>query len=216
MNTLSLKELERKAFKSTFQDGIWDIYLGLLLMQIGFGPGLMAIGLSITATLIVCLSLVTIAMIFFFLGKKKITTPRLGLIKVGPARKKNLKKVTFMMSFSAILGVVLFISQTNNLILGIPIALIVFGFMCLVGFSLGAYYLSFERLYFYGFLYAFSFPLSIILDDLINFKASFLVVYSVFSGIMIIIGIILFIQFLSNYPKENLAVLSTENNSGVQ
>jgi hypothetical protein len=215
MNTLSLKELERKAFKSTFQDGIWDIYLGLLLLQIGFGPGLMATGFSIAVTLIVCLSLVTVAMVFFFMGKKKITTPRLGLIKVGPARKKNLKKVMFMMTLSAILGVIFFIFQTKEIIYGIPIPIIVFGFMCLIGFSLGAYYLSFERLYFYGFLYAFAFPLSIILKNFADFKASFLVVYSVSSGIMLLIGIILFIQFLNKFPKENISLFSTKNQTGV-
>ena len=29
---INLKELERRAWRSVFQDGLWDIYLGLLLM----------------------------------------------------------------------------------------------------------------------------------------------------------------------------------------
>ena len=33
MNTpLNLKELERKAFRSFYQDGIWDIFFGLMML----------------------------------------------------------------------------------------------------------------------------------------------------------------------------------------
>ena len=33
MNTqLSLKEVERKAFRATYQDGLWDLYFGLIVI----------------------------------------------------------------------------------------------------------------------------------------------------------------------------------------
>ena len=38
MNTIDLQDLERKAFRSNFQDGLWDIFLGLMLVQMCFGP----------------------------------------------------------------------------------------------------------------------------------------------------------------------------------
>ena len=30
---LNLKEIERKAFRSTYQDGLWDIHLGLIFVR---------------------------------------------------------------------------------------------------------------------------------------------------------------------------------------
>ena len=29
---INLKEIERKAFRSTYQDGLWDIYFGLIVV----------------------------------------------------------------------------------------------------------------------------------------------------------------------------------------
>jgi len=39
-DNLDLKELEKKAWRSTFQDGLWDIYFGLLI----FGMGIYTVG----------------------------------------------------------------------------------------------------------------------------------------------------------------------------
>ncbi|MCJ7813777.1 hypothetical protein MUP95_10735 [bacterium] len=30
---LNLKELEKKAFRSYFEDGLWDIFVGIILLQ---------------------------------------------------------------------------------------------------------------------------------------------------------------------------------------
>ena len=35
---INLKALEKKAWRSVFQDGLWDIFLGLLLMAFGLRP----------------------------------------------------------------------------------------------------------------------------------------------------------------------------------
>ncbi|MFW9872823.1 MAG: hypothetical protein ACFFG0_06950 [Candidatus Thorarchaeota archaeon] len=34
---IELKKLEKKAYKSTFQDGIWDIFMGMILLNLGLG-----------------------------------------------------------------------------------------------------------------------------------------------------------------------------------
>ena len=43
-NKLDLKEVEQKVFQTTFQDGLWDIYLGLLLIIFGLSPLLEYLG----------------------------------------------------------------------------------------------------------------------------------------------------------------------------
>jgi len=35
-NQLNLKELERKAFRSTYQDGLWDVQFGFIVICMGF------------------------------------------------------------------------------------------------------------------------------------------------------------------------------------
>ena len=35
---LNLKEIEKKAWRSTFEDGLWDIYLGSLFFIMGVSP----------------------------------------------------------------------------------------------------------------------------------------------------------------------------------
>jgi hypothetical protein len=50
--SISLKELERKAFRSTFQDGLWDMYLGFLLLMMGMGLVLRAFNTSVIWTLV--------------------------------------------------------------------------------------------------------------------------------------------------------------------
>ena len=35
---ISLKEAERKVFKATFQDGMWDIFIGCIVLQFAIAP----------------------------------------------------------------------------------------------------------------------------------------------------------------------------------
>lgn len=87
--TMNLKELERKAFRSTHQDGLWDLYLAsLIAVNAAFfslpetddvpWAGLIFIFLGISGSYLL-----------FWLGKKYITTPRLGRVKFGPKRQKD-------------------------------------------------------------------------------------------------------------------------------
>ena len=43
---INLKALEKKAWRSVFQDGLWDIFLGLLLMAFGLSAWLDRLALS--------------------------------------------------------------------------------------------------------------------------------------------------------------------------
>jgi len=44
MTMFNLNEIEKKAYRSTFQDGIWDIFLGLVLLILALGALLSNIG----------------------------------------------------------------------------------------------------------------------------------------------------------------------------
>jgi len=200
---ISTKELERKAFRSTFQDGLWDIYLGMLLFLIGAGIAIAKITSLPPTTINFLLVAVAIIVISgFFLGKKYITVPRLGRVKFGPARRTRVTKVTLLLSLSALVGLAIFVSyQFIHRIEGVASWVIpfgMFGLTSVVVFSLGAYYLDYTRAYLYGWCYALAFPAGIFLDNYTIF--GFLLSYLFFSAIMLVPGMVLLIRFLRDYP----------------
>lgn len=202
---LSLKEAERKAFRSTFRDGLWDIYLGLLLLIMGIGLMLSDIDVSGFWPLVVLLVSTLLVMLAFWAAKRFITTPRIGLVRFGPARKAKIRNTGVVLSLSVLVGVILLVI---GLVAGsnppawvswgwiIPSG--VFGVNAVVVFSLGAYFLDFHRAYVYGWLYALAFPASIMLAE--HAGITFPVAYAVSAGIMILVGMILFFRFLRDYP----------------
>ncbi len=212
---IDLKELERKAFRANFQDGIWDIYLGLLLLLLGGSPALTRMSLSIGWLTAILAAAAVITVLAFMGAKKFIVTPRLGLVKYGPEREKKRKSVTLILSLSALLGVVMFfvarpaigLAQTWELpdwavIMG------VFGIQAVVVFSLGAYFLDYSRAYLYGWFYALALPITLGFMD-----AGIIVPVGAiaFAAIMIGVGAVLFARFLRDYPLPTREMLAHDD-----
>ena len=86
---LDLKELENKAFRSFYQDGIWDIFFGL--MMLAMYSFTLFDDLENKAIRMLVMLFIEIAAIFFLIyGKKEITVPRLGEVTFGKKRKRRL------------------------------------------------------------------------------------------------------------------------------
>ena len=200
---INLKELERKAFRSTFQDGLWDMYLGFLLLIMGMGPVLPALNKSVIWTLVILLMLSVLAWLAFWAGKKFITTPRMGLVRFGPQRKAKLKKTRAVLFLSALLGVILFVLRATWNIewaARIPIPVYIWAVQAIVVFGLGAYFLDVSRFYVYGVLYAIPVPVGIVLLQNTGLPGFMFLPFGVSGGIMVIVGVGLFIRFLREYP----------------
>ncbi len=200
---ISLKELERKAFRSTFQDGLWDMYLGFLLLIMGMGPVLPALNTSVMWTLVILLMVSVLAWLAFWAGKKFITTPRMGLVKFGPQRKAKLNKTRAVLFLSALLGVIMFVLRATWNIewaARIPIPAYVWAVQAIVVFGLGAYFLDVSRFYAYGVLYAMPLPVGIVLLQNTGLPGFMFLPFGVSGGIMVIIGVVMFVRFLRDYP----------------
>ena len=200
--TINLKELERKAFRSTFQDGLWDMYLGFLLLTMGMGPVLPALNTSIMWALVILLMLSVLAWLAFWAGKKFITTPRMGLVKFGPQRKAKLKKTRAVLFLSVLLGVITLVLRAmwNIEWAAIPIPAYVWAVQAIVVFGLGAYFLDVSRFYAYGMLYAIPLPVGLVLLQNTGLPGLMFLPFGVSGGVMVIIGVVLFIRFLRDYP----------------
>lgn len=194
---INLKEIERKAWTSYFQDGLFDIFLSIFMLT-------MAIR-ALTDN-VWFIFMVLVAVLVVPLGKRFITIPRIGLVKFGPARKARLWKLRAVggIAFLAMLVVLLLILSGSNLpskeiraaIQGIGLTLL---------FCLMAYFWDFRRLYVYGMFYAIGMVLWEMLGDPVG-PIAFLVSGSV----TLLIGIALFVSFLRKYPKPKEEVYNVK------
>jgi len=210
---IDLKELERKAFRSTFQDGLWDIFMGLLLLNVGLGTvvgGMLEMSLkSLWWIVLIIVPLPFLALIVFWAGKKFITTPRIGLVKFGPQRKARMRNVRAVLFVSVLLLVIMvfwgWAAIGNGLpewMRGIPLPLYVWPVQTIVIFGLAAYFLDVPRFYVYGVLYGLPLPLGLALAKNTDLAAlsSMAITFGIAVGVMVLIGVVLFVRFLRQYP----------------
>ena len=208
--SINLKELERRAFLRTYEDGLFEIYLGGML--IGFSvfafnifPGeafesLVALGLY--------LACMTISGLVFWLGKKYITLPRIGLVYFGQQRQKRRRDLITALSVIVgiqVLAVLLqfgllkspdlrarltpFLSDQFGTSLDIAIFAVLF---VAPGLLLIAYYAEIPRGYFYATLISVGIFLMIILNQAWWMAAA--------GAIILAAGIVHLIRFLQKYP----------------
>jgi len=187
---LDLKELERKAFRSFFQDGLWDIFFGLIMLAMYISTLFNESGNSGLKTLSLILPEI-LAVMFLIFGKKYITAPRLGNVEFGKARKRKLVYIFGINLFTLLLALGLFFtfkwlpldaSQTELIA---PLGL---GFWIAFMTSLMAYFLDFDRLYIYGLIYGAAFTAVLLLDLPILFLIA--------SLLILLPGLAIFARFL--------------------
>ena len=209
LQKMNLKEIERRAFRSTFQDGLWDIYLGLLLLNWVIAMMLTGTGLPLPWVMVIMLASALLQMLAFWAGKRFVTTPRIGLVKFGPQRQAKMKNLRAVLFLSVLLGVIMSIvglgARGNGLpgwLAGIPIPAYVWAAQAIVVFGLGAYFLDVTRFYVYGVLYGLPFPVGVLLSEntTLTGLSSLAITFGVAAGVMILIGVVLFVRFLRDYP----------------
>jgi hypothetical protein len=203
---LNLKELERKAWRSFFDDGLWDIYLGLLLALMGISAFMSVLELSEAMHMGIYIGLLIVVMLAFWAAKRFITVPRIGRVKFGSERKKRRIKTSLVLFASVVFGFILFLVlggvARGDVSRALPWDVIVpaaWALNMLLVFGLMGYFLEFERLYFTGLVYAIVLPLDAILRKTTGLR---IVPYMLlFAGLLIVaVGIVYLTRFLRNYP----------------
>lgn len=210
-DNIDLKELEKKAWRSTLEDGIFEIYFGILHLSLTLGIVLDEI-LPSPYNIILTFSVIGLGLTFFLFAKKYISQPRLGRVKFG--RKRVARKVKiiviFAINFLALL-IIYIIGVLNpefriNLpgyLYGLIVGLLFFTLpLCFV-----AYFLQFNRLYVIAILLGLSFFLDEIFALLlIPEPFDSLIAFSLVSVTILSIGIVVFVRFLRKYPlpKEEI------------
>jgi len=202
---INLRELERKAWKSVFQDGLWDIYLGLLLLAMAVWALLSDVGFSESLGMAIYIGLEVLAILVLLAGKKMITVPRMGRVKFGPRRKAKLNWVRVVLFISILVGAGVFVAGLaigTNRTEGLNTAFFLAAAWmvnAIVVFSLGAYFLDFNRLYLIGVMYALPVPFDIMFRKFADIDLSFLA-FGVPAMVILIVGLVMLVRFLRDYP----------------
>jgi len=201
---IDLEQLEKKSWRSTFQDGLWDIYLGLIFMGFGIytiGP-LFGSFSAVNAIIIIAIWDFS-AFFFFFIGKKKITQPRIGFVKFGKKRKrKKIKLSIFLMFMVGVNVIFLFLPLSGfelNLNPLIFLLIVGLGFftlpLCVV-----AYFLEFDRLYLMAIMGGLGLFVSELIRPVVGNPLHMLLTYCPIGGIIVVWGGIVLVRFIKKYP----------------
>jgi hypothetical protein len=207
-NSLDLKNIEKKAFSAAHQDGLWDIYIGGVVLSMS----VLAYSTASEAFSRVRFGLYLAGMgvfyILFWGGRKYLTTPRLGQVKFGPRRQKRKLTLTIVLASIVLLQVILLVGSTllwmnpqwaislglahwgpipERLLVAIIGALFVGPSMVLI-----AYFNDFLRGYYIAVI------LSLAVFSLIWFGQP---IYLIVAALLIMVpGVVLFIRFLREHP----------------
>ncbi len=202
-----LKELERKAFRSTYEDGLWDMYFGLIVICMAIFIYRPASGYS-PVNIVLALCAMGVAYAIFMTAKKFITLPRMGQVQFGPQRAKRKRTMVIVLSvvvflqaafvafqvlaranpeLGATLSALLPDKAAGDLLVASIGALFVGPSMIVV-----AYFTDFPRGYFIAIMIALAVFLMIYLNQPI---------YPTLIGLVIALpGVVLFVRFLRKYP----------------
>ena len=202
--SIDLRALEKKAWRSVFQDGLWDIFLGLLLMAFGLSAWLDRLDLSESMRMGIYIGAEIIAMVVLFAGKRFITVPRMGMVKFGAERQKRRNIVRLLLFISVLVGLAMwFLSSSlmkadGSILSGRWFFPLVWMLNMLMVFGLGAYFLEYERLYIIGFLYALAIPLDAVIKSVAKIDLD-IYIFLTCGLIILVMGITFLIRFLRDY-----------------
>jgi hypothetical protein len=207
-NSLDLKDLEKKAFRTIYQDGLRDIYMGGVVMSMA----ILAYSDASEAFPFLRFSIFMFGLgasyVVYWAGKKYITTPRLGQVKFGLQRQRRKQTLVLVLTGIVFVQAVILIGtiflwrnpqwavslgfgQTNPDLERLIVAVI--GAM-FVGPSIAliAYFTDFIRGYYIASI------VSLGVFSLIWYGEP---IYLIVAGMLILIpGVVLFIRFVREHP----------------
>lgn len=200
MESINLKSVEKKIWLSTFQDGLWDIYWGILLLGFGLSPILEDLGLMKPINFAV---FPVLAFSFLFFGKKFITIPRTGMIKFGEKRKSDHKNLVLLGIITFIITVIIFVlvKQNSSAVAGNKLisgftAPLISAIIFIISLSIISYFMQYKRLYVYAFLFGLSIPIAETLYFFVGEPWDGLIAFLACSIPILITGIYLLLKFI--------------------
>ncbi len=207
MNTkINLQELEQKAYRSTFKNGLDDIFIGLYAMLLGFIPILDNAGIGRPWNFLIVFMPVFMG---YQLSKKYLITPRFGIVKFGPKRQADRRNwKIFLAIFWAIIMLLGFSLKYSLWQINLPESIsitsrMIFLSALFIGLPVlvGSYFLDFpKRFYLYTALAMVCLPAVEIMARLAGDLSAAFLTFGVLGVVMIIVGTNILIKFIRENP----------------
>ena len=202
-NNFTGKTLERNTYRMIYRDGIFDLAFGSMLIIYSIN---MYLDINnIDTSLFMRILIVPVVLIFAAI-KLFITQKRIGYVKFKQSRNRK-KLISFIIATAALaFTTVIYIlaaggkmdSSTQNEWVSL---LIEFVFLVSVFFLL-AYYTGYYKFYIIGLAMGFGVPVSIYLEPYLGTRYYGLALLFIVGTVLIVLGIILLITFLNQFPKN--------------
>jgi len=207
--SLNISEFERKMFRSIFQDGIWDVAIGLLLVAMGshvyFSREMISWGYLLPDLHVISIGLYGVVLSYAAIAKRLITIPRIGIVRFGPVRKMKLRDFGIFLGAIAILGLVVGVLVSSGLVRGTrlqgwlnPVS-VIWIMVFVSGFGIAARLTAIRRFFVYGLLFASVLPLGLYLKQIGMPGILYLYILAV-AFLIVAVGCRLMTRFIREYP----------------
>ena len=202
-NNFTGKTLERNTYRMIYRDGIFDLAFGSMLIIYSIN---MYLDINNIDTSLFMRILIVPVVLIFAVIKLFITRKRIGYVKFKRSRNRK-KLISFIIATAALaFTTVIYIlaaggkmdSSTQNEWVSL---LIEFVFLVSVFFLL-AYYTGYYKFYIIGLAMGFGVPVSIYLEPYLGTRYYGLALLFIVGTVLIVLGIILLITFLNQFPKN--------------
>lgn len=195
-NKHSLQGIEHRSWQRVFEDGIWDIAIGLTLLTFGVS---ILIDFAPSAAILVAVMIPALRQV-----KRRLTEPRIGRVRFAPHRKRQLGRIPLLLAGLLVAGLGVFAVLSWGLQNELPswVQAIRNHFVLVIGaiwsgaLSLGGLFLGCRRLHAYA---AILFGSLIAVDLTPGFQLGWALI-GVGSAI-IIAGLVLALRFVRKYPR---------------
>lgn len=209
--SISLRDVERKSFTATFEDGLLDIFLGSLFFMFAVAPFLSPYLGDFWSSFIFLPFWGALFLVLWAI-RHYVTGPRMGSVRWGAWRRRRLLRFNVLMVIalcaSAALGALSLVRFE-----AVPgwMHTARFSLVVLIAFSLAAHFIGLNRLYVYGFLGA----LAPLVGELLYQYAGvshhgFPMAFGFTFLVVIGTGIVLLIRFLRRHPAPCAAPAAEE------
>lgn len=206
-----LDRLERDAFRKFYEDGLFDIFLGSMMLVLGASAlvtdwfadevagyvAMLALGFAVTVPLLVV--------------RRRLLRARLGTFEPGPRRRRRIAGTRGVLFVSLLVGLVAFglaavaFSAAPAADIAEVLLPVVWFVNAVVVFGLMAYLLDVPRFYVYGVLFGLVMPLLMWPDALWGMDPSAWAVLGVLGLAVIAVGLYKLRHFLRRYPPVEIS-----------
>jgi hypothetical protein len=198
---ISLKEAERKVFRSAFQDGLVEIMLGCVVLMFAIAPFLSPyLGDFWSSAVFLPFSAAVFCLLW--LVRRQVVRPRVGVVEFGAWRRTRLLRFNVVMLVAGIVALVLGILSALSFG-AVPgwMRTARFSLIILIGFCVTAYFLDFTGLYLYGVLIALA---SLIGDGLYALfevpHRGYPITFGLTAAILFLVGLLKLVRLLRTHP----------------